>query len=67
LLVMNSALRMSWRTTSKMSFLWSRKWFFKMFLSNRNFDDKHVSNIKVPVFRRNKWWLTRLFISSTEI
>jgi hypothetical protein len=65
--VMNSVLRMSWTTISGMSFLWSRRWFFKMLLYNENFDDKHVSKIKVPVFRRSKWWLTQFFISSTEI
>jgi hypothetical protein len=67
LLVMNSALQTSWRTASGTSFLWFRRWFFKMLLCNGYFNDKDLSNIEVPIFAEvNDGWLGFL-VSSTWI
>jgi hypothetical protein len=52
--VMNSAFQKSLRTTSGTSFLCCRRWFLKRLLCNGNFDCKHASNTKVPIFRRSK-------------
>jgi hypothetical protein len=64
---MNSVLQASLRTASGTNLLWFRRWFFKMFLCNGSFDYKHISNIKILISGRSKWWLTLFFISSTRI
>jgi hypothetical protein len=64
---MNSALQTSWKTTSEMSFLWLRRWFFKMLCAmESSITNMHRTSSLLFFAEVNEGWLG-FFISSTWI